>query len=69
MTAKQRSELARKAAKARWSKGVRPLPKRVRERIHREIERMTPEEHAREAVEFRKLLSGFMGLYKDRPMS
>jgi hypothetical protein len=34
MTAKQRSELARKAAKVRWSKGVRPLPKRVRERIY-----------------------------------
>jgi len=69
MTGKERSELARKAAKARWSKGVRPLPKKVLDRIYRRIEQMTPEEDAREEEKFRELLSGFVKLYKDRPMA
>src|SRR5215472_4094127 len=57
MNAKQRSENARKAANARRSKGVRPLPKRVRERILREVARMTPEEREQAAAEFMKRFS------------
>jgi len=53
MTGKQRSELARRAAQTRWSKKPQPLPKR--ERILREIARMTPEEREQSAAEFRKL--------------
>jgi hypothetical protein len=67
VTPEQRSEKARKAAKARWSK-ARPLSKRKRERLLREVAKMTPEDRKREAKEFAKELSGFMNLYKDRPM-
>lgn len=67
MTAKDRSELARRAAKARWS-GSRPLSKRAREKLLREVERMTPEESARLHEETRQVMAGFLNLYKDRPM-
>jgi hypothetical protein len=30
---------------------------------------MTPEEREQSAAEFRKLFSGFLNLYKDRPMA
>jgi hypothetical protein len=69
MTAKQRSENARKAAKAGWATRRGALPKRVRERILREVARMTPEEREQSAAEVRELLSGFLNLYKDRPMA
>lgn len=68
MTAKERSELARGAAKARWS-GSRPLSKKAREKLLREVERMTPEENERQTAEFMKRFSGFLNLYKDRPMA
>jgi hypothetical protein len=52
---------------ARWSK-ARPLSKRKRERLQREVAKTMPEDRKREAKEFAKELSGFMNLYKDRPM-
>lgn len=69
MTPEQRSENARKAANARWSKGVRPLPKRTLERMYRELAKETPEEKKRLNEEFAQRFSGFLKVYKDRPMA
>lgn len=69
MTPEQRSQNARNAANARWSKGVRPLPKRTLERMMRRIEKMTPEEEEQQKRRVQQKLAGFLNLYKDRPMA
>lgn len=68
MTSKERSDLARKAARARWS-GSRPLSKKARAKLLRKVETMTPEESARLEEETRRVTAGFLKLYKDRPMA